>query len=272
MPTVATLREPLAFPRWEALRPPLQRRIERLEVIAADARRASADGPAPLAVAMSVDWRRYSTRLMHPLSESWTARRRGGELGSTRCSRKEWEAYDDVRRPLLDALSDPSPAGFLPAIRRACGRLTGNDQANLRQSRAGLERDRDGTRIEFGPWEQVQARLENLQAAIRSSSLPSTMTAVSAMAVFLNIHPFPDGNGRSARALFNAALEFGAGTEDGYLPLCAILAASQAGFEIRLRDAETNGNWLPLIDYFLVVYGILTDARRSQPTPTTGRV
>lgn len=271
MPTMATLREPLPFPRWESLRAPLQRRIERLEATAADARRASADGPTPLAFAMSVDWHRYSARLMHPLSESWTARRPDGELRSARCSRTEREAYSEVRRCLLGALCDPSASSFRSAIRRACGRLTGDEQADLRRSGIGLEADRDGTRVEFGPWEEVPDRLEYLQAAIRSSNLPPTMTAVSAMAVLLNIHPFPDGNGRSARALFNATLEFGGVGEGGYLPLSAILAASRAGYEIRLRDAETNGNWLPLIDYFLVIYGTLADSRRSLTTLTPER-
>jgi hypothetical protein len=272
MATVATLREPLAFPRWEALRAPVQRRIERLEATAAEARRASADGPMPLAFAMSVDWHRYGARLMHPLSESWTARRPAGELRSARCSREEREAYSELRRSVLGALCEPSPAGFLSAMRRACGRLTGNEHADLRRSSIGLEADRDGTRIEFGPWEQVPERLGHLLAAIRSSNLPPTMTAISAMAVLLNIHPFPDGNGRSARALFNATLEYGGVGENGYLPLSAILAASRAGYEIRLRDAETNGNWLPLIDYFLVVYGTLADSRRSQTARTPERV
>jgi hypothetical protein len=41
------------------------------------------------------------------------------------------------------------------------------------------------------------------------------------------------------------------------------MQASDAGFEIRLRDAETNGNWAPLIVYFTTVFRVLAEAHRT---------
>jgi Fic family protein len=100
--------------------------------------------------------------------------------------------------------------------------------------------------------------------AYHNSEIPRTLRAIVAMTGILNTHPFPDGNGRCARALFNAVL----GQESGacfssYVPLKAAMQASDAGFEIRLRDAETNGNWAPLIVYFTTVFRVLAEAHRT---------
>lgn len=36
--------------------------------------------------------------------------------------------------------------------------------------------------------------------------------------------------------------------------------ASDRGYEIRLREAETHGNWAPLIGYFIAVFAALAEA------------
>ena len=253
------IRDPLEFPRWQALKPVVRRRIERLEEQVIASRRVVREAAHTSDFVMSANWCEQAAQLMHPHSEWWISRRRPGALRDLRDSYEERIAYEVVRMPLLEAITNPSTEIFIDTMRSVCARMTGVDSVDYRRSSIGLATDLDGSRVEFGPWEQVHDRISQLHVAIRTTTLPPTMTALAAMATLLNIHPFLDGNGRSARVLFNATYQFITSDAGSYLPLCSILEASKGGFEIRLRDAETNGNWVPLIDYFYAVYGVVLD-------------
>jgi len=82
-----------------------------------------------------------------------------------------------------------------------------------------------GTR--FGtPPRQLQGKLEALAAGVRALAARDDVSAVAKAAWagynLLALHPFPDGNGRLARALVNAVLARGG------VPFVVGLAASEA--------------------------------------------
>lgn len=252
------VRKPLAFLDWENLPPPLQRRIFRLEAQAEDVGSAAAgitlaDVKAGLA---SFPWNEHVGQLSHPLSARWLSRRVGTKIRDERCPTTELDGYLGVRSALVDSLTTGGAEAFLAAAQASCASFIRKKAVDCRQTPIGLEPDFDGTLVQFGEWQHVPARLLHLHREFTTSNLPVTMKAVSALAVFLNVHPFVDGNGRTARALFNAALESASGSMLGYLPLRAIFDASLGGFEIRLREAETNQNWAPLVEYFTSVFAI----------------
>ena len=97
--------------------------------------------------------------------------------------------------------------------------------------------------------ERLDARMEDLFLIFNDMSIPSLKKAILIQASFLSIHPFDDGNGRISRFLFWGIVNFKQQKLAVFLPLSMIYCASYGGFEIRLKDALNNDNWVPLIDY-----------------------
>lgn len=253
------VRPPLHFLAFESAPAALGRMIERLEVQYASACRF-AHGEAPEAVKrrlVGIPWSRYAADMRHPLSSLWLQRGGGQRHREFRDASNEFEGYLLVRETLMAGLAADDHKDFLSALRRACAVLCEEEDVQFRRAPIGLEPDADGALVRFGDWVDVPDRLEELFLQYRQSGLPTSMKAISAMAVLLNIHPFVDGNGRCSRALFNAIVESVSGASGSYVPLRAALEASDGGFEIRLREAETNGNWAPLIVYFTTVFSAM---------------
>jgi len=143
-------------------------------------------------------------------------------------------------------------------------------KVQLRRNGAGLEPDAGGVLIRFCPPAEVPALIDELYSAISASSLNPAMKAVFMLVSLLNIHPFEDGNGRCARIWFNTMLEIGYGGRF-MLPLRVFAEMSCGGFEIRMRDAEINGRWQPLVDYLAVVLEISNSASLGRESVDTGR-
>lgn len=254
------VRPPLRFLEWESAPAALKRMIERLEAqfaMSCSFAQSHQPGVSKLRLA-GIPWRRYAADMSHPLSSLWLQRGGGQRLRDTRDVADELEAYLLARETLMAGLAADDPKDFLLAIRRACAVLCAQDDVQFRRAPVGLEPDADGALVRFGDWMDVPDRLEQLFLQYRESSLPLLMKAISSMAVLLNIHPFADGNGRCSRALFNVIAESMSGTPDSYIPLRAALEASDGGFEIRLREAETNGNWAPLVGYFTTIFSVMS--------------
>lgn len=248
-------RPPLAFPD-EAASPGMRRKIERVAACADAARAvASALNDAELAaLAVSYDWRAHAADLTHPLSANWLGRRAGDGARVARDRAEERDGYRRAATAFAYFLGARDDAVAFDALRAGASALLGEGAGALRTQPIGLDADADGTSVRFGDWRCVPARLAALRDGHARSTLPAPVKAIVALAIFLNIHPFADGNGRCARALYNAALAPTPGGLSTYLPLRAVLDASCGGFEIRVRDAETNGNWAPLFDYFATVF------------------
>jgi Fic/DOC family len=264
--SMTIVRPPLRFPDWDAMPNAFKRMVGRLEVQADATREAAARSGTDATVAIErlamIPWHRYENELQHPLSARWLQRGGGHRGAEVRDVVAEFEAYRDVRTTLSDGLTAADADGFLQALKSASQRLCPEGAGDFRSTPIGLEPDADGTVVCFGDWSQVSERLRELFSDYRQSALPPTMKALSSMAVLLNIHPFADGNGRCARALFNAA--YSGDAIMAYVPLRAALEASTAGFEMRLREAETNGNWAPIVTYLTTVLAIVADNHAAE--------
>lgn len=233
----------------------LRRIASRLEESATlHASSASAMTPARLE-AYSLAWKRSRHELAHPLSSKWLRR---SPFNASREERDAWVEYCSflaAEQMLRDALcrvhSNVKEAYVRPA------RVTSqNPHTELRVRDVSLGQDDDGTQVLFGCASQIEFKLLDLSTAISDSDLPPVTRAACASAVLLNIHPFPDGNGRFARAAFNALMRTSSKFATLYLPLRLALDQSLGGFELRLREVETNENWAPLLQYFTRLFSL----------------
>ena len=117
-----------------------------------------------------------------------------------------------------------------------------------RTGRMGIAADAVGNRIQFPPRTEATAQLERIREMILDSQ-PALFRAMTVLALLVNAHPFVDGNGRTARILFNAILRRAGMSATTYIPFSELASRARGGFEIRLRQAEIHGKWEPLIDW-----------------------
>jgi hypothetical protein len=276
------VRPSLRFPMRGAASPALLRMMDRLQAQVDVARHAASihppDDPAWLA---TIPWDAKRNELTHPLSSTWLQQGTHPRRKEARDTVAEFQACLSARHQLEQTLHAVDAGEFTQALCKASALLCPEAGGRLRDMPIGLEQDGDGTQVLFGDAADVPARLAELHADHRDCRWPPVVRAVATMAVLLNIHPFVDGNGRCARALFNIVLMDAVGPETEvespviadnaqqalltYVPLRDALAASDGGYELRLREAETHGNWAPLINYFIAVFAALADAYTRGP-------
>jgi Fic family protein len=88
--------------------------------------------------------------------------------------------------------------------------------------------------------EQVPAAIDDLVAFIRRSDLPLLAHSAIAHAQFETIHPFPDGNGRTGRALIHAMLRGHGLTRNVTVPVSAGLLTDTGGYFDALTSYRTG--------------------------------
>ncbi|MDF0490157.1 Fic family protein [Sphingomonas sp. H39-1-10] len=112
--------------------------------------------------------------------------------------------------------------------------------------------DRCNRFVVYPPAESVPIQLQLLEASIAAPATRArSFDAVVSLVALTNCHPFLDGNGRVARIVANRLLDRTASAARVYLPLREIAIFSRGGYILRVREAELQGNWLPLA-YFLL--------------------
>jgi len=140
---------------------------------------------------------------------------------------------------------------FCDSLHSLNNMLTGG-RGGWRTGFVKLSDDKAGNQIYFPHVSSVSGQLERLRLLITDqNAAPPIFTAAIAYAVLLNCHPFTDGNGRTARALFNHLLHRGGMPANVYLPLYEIARRSHGGYEIALRMAELRGDWAPLLHWLM---------------------
>ena len=111
--------------------------------------------------------------------------------------------------------------------------------------------DEKGHRIQFPDLGCVRPQLEHVRRYVRDEEGPAVFRAVAALALTVNAHPFTDGNGRTARALFNHVLRRGGMPGHVYFSFREIADRSRGSYLIALRCAELHGDWQPIMRYAL---------------------
>jgi hypothetical protein len=141
---------------------------------------------------------------------------------------------------------------FVAALSRLNRILVGRRSA-VRSGPIGTDADRNGVSIRFPPTASSKPQLDWLRAGIsgQMGKASQLLCAIASLPIVTNSHLFRDGNGRVSRILFNHILQRIGLQPDVYLPIYEIMAASQGGFLIRLRQAEIQSKWEPFISFML---------------------
>ena len=72
------------------------------------------------------------------------------------------------------------------------------------------------------------------------------LASMSLMGIFLNIHPFRDGNGRTSRILFNIFL-MNYVNRNIFIPISEISSVSNKGFILSIKEGQIFNNWSPIM-------------------------
>lgn len=110
--------------------------------------------------------------------------------------------------------------------------------------------------------EHVPGLVDDLVAFVRRTDQPVLIQAAIAHAQFETIHPFPDGNGRTGRALVHAMLRGGGLTQNVTVPVSAGLLADTGAYFDTLT-AYRAGDPAPIVATLAnASFAAITNARR----------
>ena len=139
--------------------------------------------------------------------------------------------------------------GFVGLLRDTHRRL-GTGISSLRERPVGITPDAAGNRVVFPHHSQCPGLLGDLHDfLVRHLALYPALCATVTYAALIHCHAFNDGNGRTARTLYNLVLSAGTGTRH-FVPIHLIAAHHRAGFLIKLRRAIYGGDWIGLQAFF----------------------
>lgn len=199
----------------------------------------------------------YPRVLQHRLSGHSAHLDRVFREGTSDLERKSYFRHRDAIAATLTGGTAEGLAHLLVTLGSTAGA-----RSRIRNSQTSTTPDRDGRVVLFPDCSTIGPRLDELRQLSASQDLPVSLKAIALLCGVLNLHPLSDGNGRTARILFNWAL--GCGRSDtGYLPLYDIKQASLFGFEFSLRELELTGNWKPLLSYFIGVCTLVRQHREA---------
>ena len=109
------------------------------------------------------------------------------------------------------------------------------------------EADPDGVSTVFPEAEDAKGWLDRVRSQVEADNLtPFTSACFSYAVVALN-HPFPDGNGRLARAFFHGALGRSLGLTCPFIPLGPICYLHHRRLGAGLRSLSATGDWEPFV-------------------------
>jgi hypothetical protein len=227
---------------------------------AVDALNAESAGiaDAGLSSAMPAEESRYQA-LRHPLSDHFSPS--DGRFAECSRSQVEWREL----RLHFDALSSAFVGDidvFPKALCSLAAALTGSTE--LRTQLVRTTADPSGRFVQFPPAEIVEMRLAQLGMALRRNRGESpAFDAVIGLVCLTHCHPFPDGNGRTGRVLFNVLLQRRSRAPSLYLPLFELAKLSRGGYIVRVRQAELRGEWTPLFRFVLAAVQLWTEVLRD---------
>jgi hypothetical protein len=110
--------------------------------------------------------------------------------------------------------------------------------------------DNLGNKVVFPHHRECPALIQQLSCFLRAHVAPyPALCATAAYAAIIYAHPFTDGNGRTARTLWNLILSHGTQSRH-FVPIYLIGLLDSGSFLIKLRRAIYGGDWLGLQSFF----------------------
>lgn len=122
--------------------------------------------------------------------------------------------------------------------------------AEPRQGPSATHRARDGSRTVFPPASEAAGWLDRIDASERTSADPFAL-ALFAYAQTVLSHPYRDGNGRLARAMYQRSLARSGLLHGPFLPLGPLVYANHRIHDGALQHLGTTGDWNPFIAVML---------------------
>ena len=173
---------------------------------------------------------------------------------------EEFKVYSRMV-PKLRPFSTLSEDEFLRAVLEIHRRLgTGANQ--LRQTPVWTRRDSTGNALLYPDARECRALLGRLHTFIATNAPANpALCAVAGYAALIQIHPFNDGNGRTARTFFNLLLSSELRVRH-FVPLQALKAQWPGSYIIKLRRAMHQSDLVPIADYFAALVRISSSLQR----------
>jgi hypothetical protein len=225
---------------------------------------ASACAPnAGLSAALTSEGEGFQT-LRHPLSDFFLPT----VSAFTQCTRSmmEWSALKANFEALSTVLSHGQAEPFMRAICAVASATKG--AKSLRSQGVRTSADSRGQVVRFPPSDILEMRLAYIVAMLwRARGESPAFSAIVALVSLTHCHPFADGNGRSARVLFNALLQRRLARPRFYLPLYELAQLSAGGYLVRVRQAELRREWTPLFAFILAAVELWTKTVSNVPSP-----
>jgi hypothetical protein len=248
------------FPRLEALPPSDRNLAERIGAVVDELKETvSAGTPPPASFCFS---EQTCVTLRHPLSAAFSEQAIDDALEQRRLA--EIAVMHKVGPDLAEAIAARDATAFLAAVAETGFAFTG--VRGWRKATARTAPDSSGYCVEFPPWHTIDARLAALLGqicCIGETSIP--LAAMAGLVGFTHCHPFEDGNGRTARVLFNTILHLPHRPDQFYVPVGHAARQSQGGYILSVREAELTRNWGPMLRFTLgMVSGYLRRLREDQ--------
>ena len=162
--------------------------------------------------------------------------------------RTEFAVYSRIvdRMPAPDAMD----LGAFVALLLDTHRRLGTGINGLRTRGVAVRPDAAGNRVIFPDHRQCPALLADLHAFLCDhSARHPALCATATYAALIHAHPFNDGNGRTARTLYNLVLSAATGARH-FVPIHLIAAHHRGSFLIKLRRALYQGDWNGLQGFF----------------------
>jgi hypothetical protein len=177
-----------------------------------------------------------------------------GERGGLSCNHDEKHelevrVFDRYRGRLIEALT-AEPENFLSLLVAVHDDL-GVGLPGLRDCAVGVRADVNDNRIIFPDRLKYRSILHEMFFYISAHNKNNPIISSAVLLVgILHAHPFTDGNGRTARVMYNLFLSEICGNEI-YIPLLSLFSISRGGFLIKIRRAMYFGQWGDIVGYLL---------------------
>jgi len=189
--------------------------------------------------------------LEHPLSRLAQSRMDGikeSRRGDGSRSRDEKSSYGQYRLTLLQAIDANDFPCFIAVLCQIASAARGTETV-LRSSAVFTAADRFGGRWRYPDATRITDALAALCRYLKESDQSALVKAATAHVTLASLHPFDDGNGRTARIVFNALLD-SVKPPGTYIPLKELMELAERGYTIRSRLFYQRGEWAPIIEFF----------------------